>query len=149
MASSNSTPLSILCIASFFKGEDFMRALKAEGCTVYLITSNQLKDAEWPHDSIDEIFYVNDINGEKGVWNMAEVIAGLAWVDALLNASMILGGMGPVDTLPTQSAKIFASLYALFCGLVFVGTMGLVISPILHRMLHKFHIDDADVSSEE
>jgi carbamoylphosphate synthase large subunit len=73
-------PLSILCIASFFKGEDFMRALKAEGCTVYLITSSQLKDADWPHDSIDEIFYVNDINGEKGVWNMEEVIAGLAWV---------------------------------------------------------------------
>ncbi len=73
-------PLSILCIASFFKGEDFMRAAKAEGCTVYLITSSQLKDEQWPHDSIDEAFYVNDINGEKGVWNMDEVIAGLAWV---------------------------------------------------------------------
>jgi hypothetical protein len=73
-------PLSILCVASFFKGEAFMRAAKADGCTVYLITSSQLKEEEWPHDSIDEIFYVNDINGEKGVWNMEEVIAGLAWV---------------------------------------------------------------------
>jgi carbamoylphosphate synthase large subunit len=73
-------PLSILCVASFFKGEEFMRAAKAEGCTVYLITSSQLKGENWPHESIDEAFYVNDINGEKGVWNMEEVIAGLAWV---------------------------------------------------------------------
>jgi biotin carboxylase len=73
-------PLSILCVASFFKGEEFMRSLKESGCTVYLITSNQLKNAPWPHESIDETFYVNDINGEKGVWNMDEVIAGLAWV---------------------------------------------------------------------
>ncbi len=73
-------PLSILCVASFFKGEAFMRAAKAEGCTVYLITSSQLKGENWPHESIDETFYVNDINGEKGVWNMDEVIAGLAWV---------------------------------------------------------------------
>ncbi len=73
-------PLSILCIASFFKGEEFMRAAKDEGCTVYLITSTSLKDANWPLDSIDETFYVNEINGEKGVWNMNEVIGGLAWV---------------------------------------------------------------------
>jgi hypothetical protein len=77
---SSNRPLSILCVASFFKGEDFMRSAKAEGCTVYLITSSQLKEAAWPHDSIDETFYVNDINGEKGVWNLDEVIAGLAWV---------------------------------------------------------------------
>ena len=73
-------PLSILCVASFFKGEAFMRSAKAEGCTVYLITSAQLKEENWPFESIDETFYVNDINGEKGVWNMDEVIAGLAWV---------------------------------------------------------------------
>ena len=80
MKNETNRPLSILCVASFFKGEEFMRALKASGCTVYMITSSQLKNADWPHDSIDEIFYVNDINGEKGVWNMDEVIAGLAWV---------------------------------------------------------------------
>ena len=79
MTTSN-RPLSILCVASFFKGEDFMRSLKAEGCTVYLITSSQLKNENWPNESIDETFYVNDVNGEKGVWNMEEVIAGLAWV---------------------------------------------------------------------
>ena len=71
-------------------------------------------------------------------------IAGLAWVDALLDASMILGGMGPVNSLPTNAAKIFASGYALFSGLVFIAVMGIVLSPIAHRMLHKFHIDEKD-----
>ena len=69
-------------------------------------------------------------------------IAGLTWVDSLLNASMILGGMGPVNILTTTGAKIFASLYALFNGLVFIAVMGIVFSPIIHRILHKFHIDD-------
>jgi len=72
-------------------------------------------------------------------------IAGLNWVDALLNASMILGGMGPVNLLTNEGAKIFASLYALFSGLVFIAVMGIVFSPIVHRMLHKFHIDDQDL----
>ncbi|MBN1255809.1 MAG: hypothetical protein JXA50_11095 [Deltaproteobacteria bacterium] len=69
-------------------------------------------------------------------------IAGLEWVDALLNASMILGGMGPVNQLTSQSAKVFASGYALFSGLIFIAVMGIVFSPIVHRMLHTFHIDD-------
>ena len=73
-------PLSILCIASFFKGEDFMRGAKEAGCTVYLVTSNQLRHAEWPRESLDDIFFVDDINGEKGHWNMQEVISGLAWL---------------------------------------------------------------------
>jgi hypothetical protein len=74
------TPLSILCIASFFKGEDFMRGAKAAGCTVYLVTSNQLRDAEWPRESLDDVFYINDINGEKGNWNTDDLIAGTAWL---------------------------------------------------------------------
>ena len=72
-------------------------------------------------------------------------IAGLGWVDALLNASMILGGMGPVNTLTNAGAKIFASAYALFSGLVFIAVMGIVLSPIAHRMLHKFHVEDKDL----
>ena len=71
-------------------------------------------------------------------------IAGLTWVDAFLNASMILGGMGPVAELTSIPSKIFASCYALFSGLVLVGATGLVLGPILHRMLHRFHLDDAD-----
>ena len=80
MTSSNSTPLSILCIASFFKGEDFMRGAKEAGCIVYLVTSSQLRHAEWPRESLDDIFFVDDMDGVKGHWNMQEVIGGLAWL---------------------------------------------------------------------
>jgi hypothetical protein len=69
-------------------------------------------------------------------------IARLPWVDSLLNASMILGGMGPVNVLTSAGAKIFASAYALFCGLVFIAVMGIVFAPVIHRILHTFHIDD-------
>jgi hypothetical protein len=71
-------------------------------------------------------------------------IAGLPWIDAVLNASMILGGMGPVDDLKTDNAKLFASVYALFSGLILVAATGIIISPILHRVLHKFHLEDED-----
>jgi len=71
-------------------------------------------------------------------------LAGFGWIDSLLEASMILGGMGPVNPLPNDSAKIFASLYALFSGLSFIAVMGVVLSPIVHRFLHKFHIDETD-----
>ena len=71
-------------------------------------------------------------------------IAGLGWVDALINASMILGGMGPVDRLTTSGAKVFASAYALFSGLVFIAVMGIVFTPVVHRMLHRFHMDEKD-----
>lgn len=63
----------------------------------------------------------------------------LPWVDALLNASMILGGMGPVDTLKTVEGKLFASFYALYSGLVLIGLMGLLLAPVFHRILHSFH----------
>ena len=72
-------------------------------------------------------------------------IAGFSWVDSLLEASMILGGMGPVNQLPNDHAKIFASAYALFSGLIFIAVMGLVLTPVVHRILHKFHVDEKDV----
>jgi hypothetical protein len=68
-------------------------------------------------------------------------IDGLDWVDALLEASMILGGMGPVNPLRNEAAKIFASGYALFSGLVLIGVMGIILTPITHRVLHKFHVE--------
>lgn len=71
--------------------------------------------------------------------------AGYDWVDAILEASMILGGMGPVNALPTADAKLFASAYALFSGLVFIAIMGIMLAPVTHRMLHKFHIDETDL----
>ena len=72
-------------------------------------------------------------------------IAGFDWVDSLLEASMILGGMGPVNLLHTTGAKMFASGYALFSGLIFIAVMGIVLAPVTHRMLHKFHIDEEDL----
>ena len=69
-------------------------------------------------------------------------LAGLNWVDALLNASMILGGMGPVDPLTNTGAKLFASAYALFSGLVFIAIMGILSTPMIHRLLHSFHMED-------
>jgi len=72
-------------------------------------------------------------------------VAGFDWVDSFLNASMILRGMGEINLLTNMAGKIFASLYALFSGLIFIAVMGIVFSPIAHRMLHKFHIDDRDL----
>ena len=68
--------------------------------------------------------------------------AKLAWIDSLLNASMILGGMGPVDPLPSPEAKLFASGYALFSGLAFIAIASLLVAPFLHRLLHRFRLDD-------
>ena len=72
------------------------------------------------------------------------VLAHFSWVDALLNASMILAGMGPVDPLPTDAAKIFASAYAIFSGVVFISVMAIILSPAVHRVLHKFHVSEDD-----
>ena len=69
-------------------------------------------------------------------------IAGLSFVDSILNASMILTGMGPVDTLTSTAAKLFASGYAIFSGLVFITIIGVVLTPLVHRLLHRFHVDE-------
>src|SRR6185436_220133 len=69
-------------------------------------------------------------------------IAGLDWIDSLLEASMILGGMGPINPLATTASKLFASVYALFSGVIFIALMGIVLAPLAHRMLHRFHLDD-------
>jgi hypothetical protein len=70
------------------------------------------------------------------------VICGLNWIDSLYNASMILTGMGPVNQMTTDGAKIFASFYAIFSGVAFLTTIGVVIAPLVHRVMHKFHFDD-------
>jgi hypothetical protein len=71
-------------------------------------------------------------------------VGHLSWIDSLLNASMILGGMGPVDPLPTSAAKIFASCYALFSGLAFIGIVSVLLAPFVHRMLHRFHAEERE-----
>ena len=69
-------------------------------------------------------------------------LGGLPWIDALLNASMILGGMGPVDPIRSHSGKLFASAYALFSGLLFIGAASLALTPFVHRIMHKLHMED-------
>ena len=70
-----------------------------------------------------------------------EYFEALPWTDAFLNAAMLLGGMGPVDMPHTQAGKLFAGCYALYAGLVFLILLGLVVGPVFHRVLHKFHWD--------
>ena len=74
--------------------------------------------------------------------------AQLGWTDSLLNASMILTGMGPVDKLVTHGAKLFASFYALFSGVAFLTTVAVFLSPIAHRLLHILHVDEEDMEDE-
>src|SRR5512135_37063 len=64
----------------------------------------------------------------------------MSWLDSLLNASMILGGMGPVNSLTTEAGKLFASFYALFAGMVFLVAVGVLLAPVVHRFFHAFHL---------
>jgi hypothetical protein len=74
------------------------------------------------------------------------LLAGFSWLDSLLNASMILGGMGPVNLLTTTAAKLFASFYALFAGIAFLATVGILLAPIAHRILHRLHMEEGHIS---
>lgn len=75
-------------------------------------------------------------------------ICEFTWIDSLLNASMILGGMGPVTELKSNAGKLFSSFYALFSGLVFVISFSVIMSPVVHRVLHKFHVDADELPTE-
>ncbi len=75
--------------------------------------------------------------------------AGLNWIDSEYNAAMILTGMGPVNPMPTNTAKLFSSAYALFSGIVFLSSMGIVLAPVFHRVVHKFHLDDDETGQEK
>ena len=66
---------------------------------------------------------------------------GLPWIDATVNAAMILGGMGPVNELHTSAGKLFASAYALFSGVVFLIAVGVIFAPTVHRLMHRFHLE--------
>jgi hypothetical protein len=68
----------------------------------------------------------------------------LSWIDSLLNASMILGGMGPVNQLQTTAGKIFASFYALYSGIILLASVGVLAAPVFHRFMHRFHLELED-----
>ena len=87
------------------------------------------------------LFSVLLIAGSLGIGMIGyHFINHLSWIDSLVNASMILTGMGPVDPLMNDAAKYFASLYSIFSGVVFLSTVAVFLSPIVHRFLHKLHI---------
>jgi hypothetical protein len=72
-------------------------------------------------------------------------VARFSWIDSLLDASMILSGMGPVKNLNSDAAKVFASCYALFSGVVFISATGILLAPMFHRVLHRFHLEQKDL----
>jgi hypothetical protein len=80
-----------------------------------------------------------------GSWTVGTLgyhyLQGLGWLDSVLNAAMILGGLGPVDPITHPAAKVFASLYALYSGLVFLVVAGLLTAPLFHRFIHRFHVE--------
>ena len=69
------------------------------------------------------------------------LLEGLSWVDAFLNSAMLMGGMGPVNALQTDAGKIFAGVYALYCGMILLIAVGIFAVPIVHRFLHHFHLE--------
>jgi len=75
-------------------------------------------------------------------------LAGQSGIDALLNASMLLGGQGPIGVIRGTAGKLFASAYALYAGLVFLGAATLFFAPMLHRLIHRLHLEEADRSGE-
>ena len=82
------------------------------------------------------------VTGSLGIGMVGyHLFEGQSWLDAFLNASMILGGMGPVNELHTSSGKVFAGFYALFSGVLFLTMAAVLFAPVLHRFLHRMHLD--------
>ncbi len=77
-----------------------------------------------------------------GMWGYV-AFEGLSWLDAFVNAAMLLGGMGPVHLPQTPAGKLFAGCYALYAGLAFIAAAALIVTPVVHRILHRFHWDIA------
>jgi len=73
-------------------------------------------------------------------------LEGMAWIDAFLNASMILSGMGPTGTIQTWGGKLFAGFYALYSGLTVIIATSIILAPVIHRLLHKFHYESRESS---
>lgn len=71
-------------------------------------------------------------------------LEGLSWIDAFLSASMLLGGMGPVSSPATFGGKLFAGIYALYCGLAVIVVAGVILGPVAHRVLHRFHVESGN-----
>jgi hypothetical protein len=75
-------------------------------------------------------------------------LAGFSWIDSFLNAAMLLGGMGPVGDIATNSGKVFAGFYALYAGLVLIVSAGLLLTPALHRVMHRLHLEGRNAAKQ-
>jgi len=76
------------------------------------------------------------------------IFAGFSWVDSFLNAAMLMGGMGPVGTLTSDAGKVFAGIYALYCGLIELVAVAIFAAPVFHRFLHHFHLEEEKKQKE-
>jgi hypothetical protein len=74
-------------------------------------------------------------------------VCGLPWIDAFLDAAMILSGMGPLSPIPNTAGKLFAGCYAIYCGIALIGTTGIIFAPAIHRALHKFHLEERELDN--
>ena len=90
------------------------------------------------HVALSFLFILASLGIGMGGYHYLE---GMSWVDAFLNASMILGGMGPVGELHSETGKLFAGGYALYSGLMVIVAVGIMVAPVLHRFLHRFHLE--------
>lgn len=75
-------------------------------------------------------------------------LEGLSYLDGFLNSSMLLGGMGPIDFPKTEGGKLFAGLYALYAGLLFLILTAILLAPVFHRVLHRFHVEGDEPEEE-
>ncbi len=73
---------------------------------------------------------------------------GLSWVDSFMNAAMLMGGMGQVNSLQTDTGKVFAGIYAMYCGMVVLIAVGIFAVPIVHRFLHHFHLESERITND-
>lgn len=76
------------------------------------------------------------------------VFEKMAWIDAFVNTAMILSGMGPVAPLQTDGGKFFAGCYAIYSGIALIGVLGIIFAPVIHRFLHKFHLEDKELDKQ-
>jgi hypothetical protein len=98
------------------------------------------KRLAWSFAAASALVFLSLLAGMAGY----HFLEGLPWIDAFTNAAMILSGMGPVSPIETYGGKLFAGLYALYSGLIVLVAAGILLAPVLHRMLHKFHVEPAE-----
>ena len=92
----------------------------------------------WHHAGVALVLmFVSLLLGMWGYW----YFEGLGWLDAYLNAAMLLGGMGPLESPHTTAGKLFAGFYALYAGMIVLVAAGIFLAPVLHRIMHRFHLE--------